>query len=107
MKTVVFCGRVWIFANGPCVVNGRCAPIKATSEEPTYPRIFVHKCMVKLLWMMEEPKAGGTALLDKWRSSHPCPSVMLDIRWFDEHLPSYNGWIMLHAICRSRQSNGN
>jgi len=38
--------------------------------------------MVKLLWMMEE--AGGTALPDKWWSSHPCPSVMLDIPWFDE-----------------------
>lgn len=35
MKTAVFCSRVWIFANGRRAVKGRCAPINATSEEPT------------------------------------------------------------------------
>jgi hypothetical protein len=53
--------------------------------------------MVKLPWVMEEPEAGGIALHDKWRSSHPCASVMFEIRWFDEQRPSRDGWIMLHA----------
>jgi len=58
--------------------------------------------MVKLLWMMEEPEAGGTALRDKWRSSHPCASVMLDIRWFDEQQPSLDGLCCTLPVSQGR-----
>ena len=112
MKAAVFCDRVWISSTGLCAVKGRCTPIKATSEEPTCVQEFLP---LSVWWSfcgrwvrrIKEPEAGGTALHDKWWSGHPCASVMIDIRWFDEQPPAHNRWIMLHPTCRSRQINGN